>query len=156
MTGSPELGRQDADSVKYPETVLHFTSEPERRVDLRIALSAADRAALSRIGSGGNFAVITAFDPLGRDLSIEENRQLAARLEVRLQELGHTFVPVDACSPDGSHREASLAVAMPKGNAVELAREFGQIAIFWYDGNRFWIVGARAATAAIALPRPQE
>ena len=28
------------------------------------------------------------------------------------------------------------------GIALDLAREMGQVAIFWFDGKRFWIIGA--------------
>jgi len=152
MTGSQKPDRQDADWERYPDTVLHFRSLPKLRIDLRAPLSAQDRAALARIGFAGEFAVITAFDPLGRDLPLEENAQRATKLETRLAELDHSFVRVDACSPGGSHCEASVAVGMPKSKAVRVASEFEQMAIFWYDGGRFWIVGALAISEPRVLP----
>jgi len=66
---------------------------------------------------------------------------------------GYKFMQVEACSPDRSHCESSVAVLMPRDKAIALARELEQIAIFWFDGARFWILGADLETDAIVLPR---
>jgi hypothetical protein len=42
---------------------------------------------------------------------------------------------------------------MPRQEAVILARQLDQVAIFWFDGQRFWIVGAMVETDPIMLPR---
>jgi hypothetical protein len=42
---------------------------------------------------------------------------------------------------------------MPERKAIELARELEQVAIFWFDGKRFWILGALLDTDPIELPR---
>jgi len=42
---------------------------------------------------------------------------------------------------------------MPKEKAIELARELEQVAIFWFDGKRFLILGALIETEPIELPR---
>jgi len=44
-------------------------------------------------------------------------------------------------------------VIMPQGQAIELARELEQVAIFWFDGRRFWIVGVLVEADPIELPR---
>ena len=60
---------------------------------------------------------------------------------------------VDCCSPDRSHCECSIAVTMPQREALDLAREMRQVAIFWFDGNRFWILGALVEADPLMLPR---
>ncbi len=74
-------------------------------------------------------------------------------LDRRLRKEGYKFAPVDACSPDGSHCERSVAVVMPRDKAIQLGRELEQVAIFWFDGARFWILGAIVATDSLMLPR---
>ncbi len=42
---------------------------------------------------------------------------------------------------------------MAQEEAIALARELEQVAIFWFDGERFWIVGALVETDPLMLPR---
>jgi hypothetical protein len=42
---------------------------------------------------------------------------------------------------------------MPREQALDLARELQQVAIFWFDGQRFWILGATVETDPLMLPR---
>ncbi|HET9636397.1 MAG TPA: DUF3293 domain-containing protein, partial [Gemmatimonadaceae bacterium] len=97
--------------------------------------------------------VMTAFDPRGRDLAAAENEKRRRDLNDRLTKSGYRFVEVDACSPDRSHCECSVAVVMPQDDAVALAKELEQVAIFWFDGERFWIVGAMVEADPLMLPR---
>lgn len=60
---------------------------------------------------------------------------------------------VDACSPDRSHCECSVAVVMEQKKALDLARELEQVAIFWFDGKRFWILGAIVESDPLMLPK---
>jgi hypothetical protein len=46
-----------------------------------------------------------------------------------------------------------VAVVIPQRGAIELARELEQVAIFWFDGQRFWILGAVVETDPLMLPR---
>jgi hypothetical protein len=96
---------------------------------------------------------MTAFDPRGQDLSPEENEKRRRSLSERLHKLGYRFVDVDACSPDGAHCESSVAVVMKQKEALALARELEQVAIFWFDGSRFWILGAMVDSDPLVLPR---
>jgi len=144
----------DPDWHKYPDTVLHFRTDPVVRVDLRQPVGKDELAAIKRVGLTGAFAVLTAHDPRGRDEATEANQLRAAKLQERLASLHARVVEVDACSPDRSHCEESVAVAIEQESAVRLAREFEQVAIFWFDGERFWIVGAMAGVDLVMLPRP--
>ena len=136
--------QHDPDWPRYPETILTFSTSPLVEIDLRTIPSDETLTSLRKIGFGEPFAVVTAFDPRGSELSRAENEKRSRRLNNKLARSGYKFVEVDACSPDRSHCERSLAVAMPQSAAINLAREWGQVAIFWFDGSQFWIIGALA------------
>lgn len=151
MKGAPD--QHDPDWPKYPETVLDFGTTPAIEIDLRQIPSDGAVAALKAAGLDQPFAIMTAFDPRGGNLPRAENEERKRKLDERLRANGYKFVHVDACSPDRSHCECSVAVIMPQGKAIELASELEQVAIFWFDGRRFWIVGALVETDALMLPR---
>ena len=151
MQASPD--QQDPDWPQYPETILRFSTEPSFEIDLREVPSPDVLSRLGRAGFGEPFALITAFDPLGRNLPAVENEQRRADLNGRLRKSGYRFVNVDACSPDRSHCECSVAVLMEQKKAIDLARELEQVAIFWFDGRRFWILGAMVKSDPLMLPR---
>src|SRR5687768_7006634 len=138
----PSPDQLDPDWHRYPDTVLHFRTQPALSVDLREPIGRDAVEAMERIGLRGPFAVMTAHDPRGRDESAEVNAQRAAALDEKLVELGVKFLHVEACSPDGSHCETSVAAMTDRETATALARDMEQVAIFWFDGEKFWIVGA--------------
>lgn len=151
MRSTPD--QQDPDWARYPETVLHFATNPPLSVDLRAVPSPDAVNRLKAAGFGAPFAVLTAFDPRGQDLPKDENESRKRILERRLASRGKTFVDVDACSPDRTHCECSVAVIMEQDEAIELARQLEQVAIFWFDGSRFWILGAIVESDPLMLPR---
>jgi hypothetical protein len=151
MKSTPD--QHDPDWPRYPETVLEFATAPRVEVDLRKIPSDAEIAGLQSAGFDQTFAVMTAFDPRGENLAAAENEKRQQDLERRLRSSGYKFAEVDACSPDRSHCECSVAVVMPQEKALDLARELEQVAIFWFDGKRFWILGALVETDPLMLPR---
>lgn len=151
MTSTPD--QHDPDWPLYPETILTFATTPPVEIDLRAVPSARVVEQLAAAGFGTPFVVLTAYDPRGENLSPEENDRRQRRLDERLKAAGYMFAHVDACSPDRSHCECSVAAQMPQKEAIELARELEQVAIFWFDGQRFWIVGALVKTDPLMLPR---
>jgi len=122
-------------------------------IDLRKIPPARAIADLAAAGFERPFAVLTAFDPGGHDLSAAENEKGRRELDARLAKDGYRFVSVDACSPDRAHCESSVAVVIPQEKAIALARELEQVAIFWFDGKRFWIIGALMEADPLMLPR---
>ena len=144
--------QHDADWPRYPETVLEFATSPAVEIDLRETPSDDKIAALQSAGLDQPFAVMTAFDPRGENLSPAENEKRTQELDRRLRSSGYRFAQVDACSPDRSHCECSVAVVMPQEKALDLAREMEQVAIFWFDGKHFWILGALIETDPLMLP----
>lgn len=151
MTSTPE--QHDPDWPRYPETILTFSTYPGLEIDLREIPSRKTLADLKRSGFGEPFAVLTAFDPRGSDLPAAANRKRKRELDARLRRSGYRFAEVDACSPDRSHCECSIAVVMPQNEAIALACELEQVAIFWFDGSRFWILGAIVESDPLMLPR---
>jgi len=146
--GKPHDGRWS----RYPETVLVFAGDPAVSVDLREMVPAPVQKGLRALGLDGPFAVITAFNPRGEDIGDEENSRRAAALESELQSSGDTFLRVDACAPDRSHCECSVALRGTRQRALAMARRWEQISIFWWDGTRFWIFGAISDAEPMALP----
>jgi len=151
MKSTPD--QHDPDWPRYPETILSFSTEPAVEIDLREIPSERVLAQLSAAGFGRPFAILTAFDPRGHNLSAAENEKRRRELDDRLRAAGYKFVHVDACSPDRSHCECSVAVLMLQDKAIDLARELEQVALFWFDGKRFWIVGAIVESDPLMLPR---
>jgi len=145
--------QQDPDFDRYPETILHFTGPAGFEVDLRRAVSGEDVEGLRRRGLKASFAVLTAHDPEGRDLDEGENERRNDALKHRLASAHVGFVEVNACSPDGKHCECSVAIETPLASAIELASAFDQLAIFWFDGARFWIESVIRTIPPIPLPR---
>lgn len=151
MRATPD--QHDPDWPRYPETILDFATMPPVRIDLRDIPSDGVVRDLKSAGLGEPFAIITAFDPRGENLSPDENERRKGDLDARLRSRGYKFAHVDCCSPDRSHCECSVAVLMPQDKAVDLARELEQVALFWFDGRRFWILGALVETDPLMLPR---
>jgi hypothetical protein len=151
MRSTPD--QHDPDWPRYPETILTFSTTPSVEIDLREVTSDTTLTSLRTIGLGKPFAVLTAFDPRGHDLSREQNEERRRDLKEKLTRNGYRLVEVDACSPDRSHCECSVAVVMPQQDAIALARELEQVAIFWFDGTRFWILGAIVESDPLMLPR---
>lgn len=151
MSHSPN--KRDGRWSRYPETILKFDTNPEIDVDLRQPVEAPVRDGLRAIGLDGKFAVVTAYNPQGQTISAGRNDTRSRELEAELQSAGEKFVRVDACSPDELHCECSVALAATQERAVEIARHFDQIAIFWFDGDDFWIVGVLSDAKPMRLPR---
>ena len=151
MESSPAI--YDPDWPRYPDTVLTFATTPPLEIDLRGIPSEKAVAQLAAAGLADSFVVLTAYDPRGQNFPPAENEKRKRELHRRLELAGYRFVEVDACSPDRGHCECSAAVVMPQEEAIALASELEQVAIFWFDGARFWILGALAETDPLMLPR---
>ncbi len=141
------------DWARYAETVLIFEGEDRFEIDLREVLSEAVRTHFRNRGFPQTFAILTAHDPFGRDSTPEENRVRQAKLESELRARDIHFVRVDACSTDREHCECSLAIDVDQEVAVQIAVEYEQIAIFWFDGTEMWLVGGIVKSDPIRLPR---
>lgn len=159
-----ELHRNEEKWAQYPCTILEFAPPDRLRIDLRQPLGSAERATLASLGLDRPFAVLTAENPLGENAEdkptaaeeVATDLRNAARnsaLEAELRKTGVEFQPCDGVAPDGEYREHGVAVVLPREQAVMLARRFGQLAIFWFDGRNFSLVGAVARKATEKLPK---
>lgn len=160
-----DSAKKDLEKWKqYPNTVLEFDGSPALRIDLRQPVTVAARDGLRRLGLTGPFAVLTAENPCGEnvedaptdrqaDAREERNERRTSRLENALVRDGTAFALVDGVSPDGSYREHCLAILLPEADAVELARQLEQLALFWFDGDAFWLLPAEAEQPPTRLPR---
>jgi 2-dehydropantoate 2-reductase len=148
-----QRGAESSDSrwATYPDTIVEIHASPPLRVDLRARVAPETAERLRSLGLGATWAVITAHNP-GRIVERSENDRREQRLADAVMALGARFVRADGVSPDGSHREPGVAIALDQRGAIALASEFGQSAIFWFDGERFWLVPALVGDAQIRLP----
>ncbi len=139
--------------ASYPGTVLVFDGEQEVSIDLRVPVPPQTRNALLALGLGDPFAILTSYNPRGENIAAVENERRFAELEAELRSSGAGYVVMDACSPDRSHCERSVALKKQgRDTAREIAKRWEQVAIFWYDGTRFWIYGAISPMEPIPLP----
>ena len=145
-----------------PPTILSFEGGP--RLDLRRPLSTADRRALAALELGPAFAVFTAENPAGAegaarspDELIDRQRADARRilrLEEHLAREGIPFRRARSSGADGGPVERCVALGASRGEAQRLAGDRDRVALFWYDGERFWLCPARVDEAPRPLPAP--
>jgi len=125
---------------------------PEFVVDLRKEIDLATRTLLRQIGFERPFGIVTAHNPMGVAQPADVNARLAASLQIDVAKLQATHRHLDACSPDRSHCEQSIAIVLELQSLIVLACRYNQLAIFWFDGDVFWIVPARSSNARLRLP----
>lgn len=128
--------------TSYAETILIVHSDPPVDIDLGHPVAPAIRERLSRAGLGGRFAILTPCNPRGRNLSGADNHARLSRFLAELDLGGKRYVRVDGVSRDHQHVEPGVAVCWSQEDAVALARKWEQSAIYWWDGDAFWVIGA--------------
>jgi phosphopantetheinyl transferase len=90
-------------------------------------------AVRSRAMSG---VMITAWNPGPERPSIEENNQANELLLKRIETYCSDIWEADGFSPDGTHREPGfMAWEMKPEIGLQIAREFGQFAIFYFEAS---------------------
>ncbi len=146
------LPHDDPSWPYYGDTVLELFDESPLRIDLRFPVPPAARESLLRGGLAGAFAVITAADPRGQVMTSDANRWYHEELRSLLADRGLAVVPAAGVSLDGEHREDGFAVSIDQAGAVEIARRFGQSALFWFDGSDFWLVPVLVHEVPTRLP----
>ncbi|MCG9697622.1 DUF3293 domain-containing protein [Shewanella sp. Isolate11] len=87
-----------------------------------------------------SFAIVTAHNPRGETLSAPQNRLLDRQLQLRIETLKHPYRSLVGSSLDLSHMEKSWAIPMDKRDAVELAKEFHQNAIYYIQQDQLQLV----------------
>lgn len=139
---------------RYPETILELSdAEVTCTIDLRHQVEPGALAALEQLGLMPEFAVVTAANPLGRQLGGGNNHVRRAQLREALENGKFYFVAADGLSPDRLHREEGFAIRCSQAEAMRLARRFEQSAFFWFDGTTFSIIATIPRAAPIRLPQ---
>ena len=89
------------------------------------------------------FAVVTAFNPMGRRVPAAENRLRDAALRKRLKARAIECFRVTGGSKDGSHREPGWGAVVPSPETARaLAAEFDQNAYYWISSGRIFLGSA--------------
>lgn len=144
--------RGDALWTAYANATLRIGAKRQLKIDLRQPLSGGSRRFLTELGLGATFAVITASNPNGRRAPAWRNQWRRLRIRARLASTNWYFIPADGESPDSSHREHGFAIVMSRSEAAALARSYGQLALYWFDGDAFWLDAALESSAPRRLP----
>ncbi|AWB66732.1 DUF3293 domain-containing protein [Saccharobesus litoralis] len=87
-----------------------------------------------------NFAIITAFNPLGQLRSPSFNTIQDKALQYDIQRLNTVYRSIYGCSADLSYSEKSWLVAIEQSTAIDLAIEYKQNAIYFVNGDRLSLV----------------
>ncbi len=126
----------------YGRTILVFDGSPALEVDLARSPGGALRVQLAARGLDGPFGLVTPCNPRGRLISPQENDALVVRFLAELDAAGKRYVRVDGVSPDRRHVEHGVALAWSRADLLALARKWEQSAVYWWDGEAFWVIGA--------------
>ena len=156
-------GTPDEKYDQYPNTILELCEPADGRIDLRRPLGDAERKMLADAGLDVPFGVFTAENPCGDNVEDQDtprdeaeramrNDHRTSILEEHLRQSGRRYVRVDGVSPDGAYREQCVALIASRSEAVALAKQYEQLALFWFDGERFWLVPAEVAERPRPLP----
>jgi Protein of unknown function (DUF3293) len=87
--------------------------------------------------------LLTAYNPRGEDLPLEENERRLRKLSAYLKEELVAAVPSLGSSEDGSWREPGFALLdIGEQQALAIARRFEQAAIYAWGPERLEVVGA--------------
>lgn len=136
----------------YGETILRVHGTPPLEIDLARPVSPEQRAALAAAGLPGTFGLVTPCNPRGHPVDEATNAARLATFHAALGEAGARWIRVDGLSPDRAHAEEGVALSWPVGEVEALARAWDQSAIYWWDGEAFWVRGALTHAPPWRLP----
>ena len=145
--------RDDPSREHYGDTIFELFADRSLELDLIESVPPDALARLHEQGVGPTFAVLTACNPHGRAMDCLWNGHPTRVLRAEVASGGRAWAPAVAVSRDRTHREAGVAVSMPKAEARLLAIKLGQSAYFWFDGAVMRIVGAIVDTSDLVDPR---
>lgn len=144
---------QDPSWSHYGDTLVELFDDGSLVLDIRAPIPAAKQQALAASVLGTEFAILTAYNPHGRDHSAADNEARDRALRADLDARGLTWVCADGWSPDRTHREPGVAVVVDRPTAQQIGRQYEQSAIYWYERGVVWLVGALVDAPPEQLPR---
>ncbi len=136
----------------YASTVLEIGGRPSFVVDLRYPIPESARVVFAFLGLGDAFAVVTAECPNGRPTNALENRGRTANLHRELVRCGWFHRVGIGMDADSLHHEHGYAIRCSLAEAIRLARQCRQEALFWYSGGSFQLVDVQASRHVHQLP----
>ncbi|MDQ2766256.1 MAG: DUF3293 domain-containing protein [Gemmatimonadota bacterium] len=142
----------DAVWTAYANTLLRIGGRRQVKIDLRQPLSDEIRRVLTDLLPERTFAIVTPFNPGGVRAPFWKNWWQHYRMRAHLASRGLRFVRANGESLDGTHRERGFAIAVGRGDAATFARSYRQLALYWFDGEAFWIDDVRTTRAPQRLP----
>ena len=92
------------------------------------------------LGLGSQFGIITACNPHGTVADETANIAQDRNLATWIAQEGYLARRATGWSQDRTHAEPGYAVAAPRSALINAAARFGQTAVFWFDGQCFWLV----------------
>ena len=126
----------------YAETILVVYGRSPIEVPLSSPIDGRARAAFLAAGLPGCFGLVTSDNPFGRPSTETHNAARRLKFADALAALISNPVRVDGLSPDRQHREIGVALPWPMAQVIEVARRWEQSAIYWFDGQSMWVIGA--------------
>ena len=94
-----------------------------------------------------DFAIITAYDPEGREASPADNVTADAMLKAELLAAGFRLHRLTGGSADGVHQEPGWGVAVGLPGAVEFGRRYRQVAVFYVRAGALTLVDCEDGSA---------
>jgi len=90
------------------------------------------------------FAVITAWNPEGKEQSQSANEHYHSLLDSHCSSSGIPFWKIAGCSRDLQHCEPGLGVETTLSNALSIGRLFGQEAIYWVKDGHLLLINCHS------------
>jgi len=132
----------------WRENVLDFvSSRPEHFMQGMKEEYREVRFRCERADVPSSFVIVTAHNPDGIITDEHENQRSDERLRNKLDAIGFEYFPVTGGSADFSHAEPGHGVVCSREEALEIAREFDQQAIFEVREGKVFLISA--------LPSPE-
>ncbi|UAA39115.1 DUF3293 domain-containing protein [Paraneptunicella aestuarii] len=89
----------------------------------------------------GAFAIITAFNPHGKQLTEDENKSAHEKLKQQLLRNTGLVCEISGCSRDLSYQELSFAIQVSREKAMQLAKQWQQNGFYYVtQEGRLWLV----------------
>lgn len=132
---------------RFGEAVIRFPDSPALGFVVGAEIPELERGSLIELTGAPTFAVITPCNPDGIVLAPAENAERLAAFVGLLARRQIRSVAADGWSRDSRHMEQGRACVVSFEQAIMLGREWGQLAIFWFDGSGF-IVNPVPATVS--------
>lgn len=87
------------------------------------------------------FGIVTAWNPMDRSSTADENAAAHGRLVAKVKKERLVSFSVTGGSTDMKHREPGLGIVFAREeDAVMWGQEFDQRAVFWIENGMLWLV----------------